>query len=91
MKCKRCPEGRRYAAGSTICRFYGMIIRDDHECTLQRGQEHERNNNYRLEGYAGPAVRENGGWFAGRGEEFLPGSGEREGLYGVEGQEGGEA
>lgn len=91
MICKRCPEGRRYANGSTICRFYGMIIRDDHECTLQRGQEHERNNNYRLEGYAGPAVRENGGWFAGSGEEILPRSGEREGLYGVEGQEGGEA
>ena len=91
MICRRCPEGRRYATGSTVCRFYGMILRDDHECTLERGKAHERNNNYRHEGYDGPKVRENGGWFAGSGQEFLPGPGEREGLFGVEGQEGGEA
>lgn len=33
MKCKNCPEGRRYAAGSILCTWYGMIIREDHECT----------------------------------------------------------
>ena len=91
MKCKRCPEGRRFAQGCTFCRFYGMILPDSHECRQERGKYHERNNHYRLEGYDGPEVQHNGGWFAGRGEEFLPGSGEREGLYGVEGQEGGEA
>ena len=36
MICKRCPEGRTYATGSTFCRFYGMIIRNDHECKLER-------------------------------------------------------
>lgn len=86
MICKRCPEGRRYANGSTICRFYGMIIRDEHECTLKRGQEHERNNNYRHEGYDGPAVRDNGGWFAGGVPEILAGPEEPGGI-----PEGGEA
>ncbi len=84
MICKRCPEGRRYAAGSTICRFYGMILRDDHECTLERGKKHERDKNYRLNGYEGPAVRENSGWFAGGVPELLSESGERGGLYEME-------
>lgn len=35
MKCGRCPEGRQFAKGSTYCRIYGMIIRDDHEGTLE--------------------------------------------------------
>ena len=91
MKCRQCPEGRRFAPGSTFCRCYGMIIRDDHECTLERGRKHERNQNYRLAGYDGPELRENGGWFAGTLPEILPGPGEREGLSGMEGREGGEA
>ena len=84
MICKRCPEGRTYATGSTFCRFYGMIIRNDNECTLNRGKTHEQNGNYRLAGYDGPKVRENGGWFAGGGEDVLSGPGERESLPGME-------
>ena len=84
MKCKRCPEGRRFAAGCTFCRWYGMILPDEHECRQERGRVHERNNNYRHEGYDGPAVRENGGWFAGSGEGVLPGAGEREDVPGGE-------
>ena len=84
MICKRCPEGRTYATGSTFCRFYGMIIRNDHQCTLERGKTHEQNGNYRLAGYEGPRIRENGGWFAGGGEDVLSGPGEREGLPGME-------
>ena len=80
-------EGRKYAEGSVICRFYGMIIRDSHECTLERGRKHERDNNYRLDGYEGPAVRENGGWFAGSGEGVLPDAGERGSLSEMEGRE----
>ena len=84
MKCKRCPEGRRFAAGCTFCRWYGMILPDEHECRQERGRIHERNNNYRHEGYDGPKVRENGGWFAGGLPEVLPGSEERGGLSGME-------
>lgn len=71
MKCKRCPEGRRFTAGCTFCRWYGMILPDEHECRQERGRVHERNNNYRHEGYDGPSVRENGGWFAGGMPEGL--------------------
>ena len=90
MICGRCPDGRRFARGCTYCRFYGMILPDSHECRQERGKYHERNNHYRLEGYDGPEVQHNGGWFAGGGEEILPGSEEREGFYGMEGREGGE-
>lgn len=90
MICKRCPEGRKYAEGSVICRFYGMIIRDSHECTLERGKKHERNNNYRHEGYNGPTVRENGGYFAGGVPEWLD-AGSGSGIpKGEEAEEGGE-
>lgn len=42
MTCGKCPEGRRYAEGSTYCVLYGMIIRDEHECTREGGQRHDR-------------------------------------------------
>ena len=84
MKCRRCPEGRRFAAGCTFCRWYGMILPDEHECRQERGKYHEQNNNFRHEGYDGPTVRENGGWFAGSGEGVLQEPGEREGLPGME-------
>ncbi len=71
MKCKRCPEGRRFAAGCTFCRWYGMILPDEHECRQERGRFHERNNHYRHEGYDGPRLRENGGYFAGGVPEGL--------------------
>ena len=35
MKCKQCPEGRRFASGSVMCLPYGMIIREDHEGTRE--------------------------------------------------------
>ncbi len=87
MKCKRCPEGRRFAAGCTFCRWYGMILPDEHECRQERGRFHERNNNYRHEGYDGPTVRENGGWFAGGLPDVLPDAGERGSLSEMEGRE----
>ena len=42
MKCKDCPDGRRFAVGSTYCVLYGIIIRDEHECTLEGGKRHDR-------------------------------------------------
>ena len=35
MKCKQCPEGRRFARGSVECLLYGFIIREDHEGTRE--------------------------------------------------------
>ena len=42
MKCKECPEGRRFATGSTYCILYGIIISDTHECELEGGRRHDR-------------------------------------------------
>ena len=40
MKCKKCPEGRRFDRGSIECRRYGMIIRADHEGTREGCERH---------------------------------------------------
>ena len=61
-----------------------MILPDEHECRQERGKQHERNYNFRHENYDGPAIRENGGWFAGGVPDVLPGDGERGGLPGME-------
>lgn len=42
MKCKQCPEGRRFARGSVECLLYGFIIREDHEGTREGCKRHER-------------------------------------------------
>lgn len=41
MKCKQCPEGRRFARGSVECPYYGIIIRENHEGTRERCISHE--------------------------------------------------
>ena len=41
MKCRQCPEGRRFARGSVECPYYGIIIREDHEGTRERCISHE--------------------------------------------------
>lgn len=48
MKCKRCPEGRRFAVGSVECPYYGIIIREDHEGTRERCISHENGDLYEL-------------------------------------------
>lgn len=35
MKCRDCMEGKRFAEGAVNCLMYGMIIREDHECTRE--------------------------------------------------------
>ena len=44
MKCKQCPEGRRFARGSIECMLYGMIIRADHEGTREGCERHAGEN-----------------------------------------------
>ena len=51
MKCRSCPEGRRFARGSIECLKYGMIIRADHEGTREGCKENERQQ-LEDEGYA---------------------------------------
>ena len=41
MKCKRCPEGRRFAEDGIYCVMYGMILREEHECRLEGGKRHD--------------------------------------------------
>lgn len=84
MKCKRCPEGRRYAIGSTLCRFYGIIVMDEHECNLERGKMHERNGNYRHEGYNGAEIHDDGGFFIDSLPGVLQEPGERGGISEME-------
>lgn len=35
MICRECRYGRRFAEGSSYCRFYGIIISEAHICTLK--------------------------------------------------------
>ena len=41
MKCRECAEGKQYAEGSVWCIKYGIIIREDHECTREGGRLRE--------------------------------------------------
>ena len=57
MICRNCPEGRRFAAGSRECLLYGIIIREDHECTREGGKRHDRDEDH------GSEQRESAGLF----------------------------
>ena len=81
MKCGECPEGRRFAAGSTYCPVYGMIIRDNHESNRQ-GCEALGNQGGRQRQETGH--REDGGGAADPVPRVVPGSGERADVFGVE-------
>ena len=41
MKCRDCVQARRYSAGAIRCIEYGMILRDDHECTKKGAEQRE--------------------------------------------------
>ena len=65
MKCRECAYAKRYAEETVLCRLYGMIIREDHEC---RGKGVERVGGDEIydpagEGEAG--LQEDGGGAAG--------------------------
>ena len=42
MKCRDCPEGKRMTVRKVMCIPYGMIISAEHECTLEGGRRHDR-------------------------------------------------
>ena len=86
MICKDCPEAKRFAPGSVICLFYGMIIREDHNCTLERGRKHERDGNYRERGENGSGLQEDGRPDTGCVPRVLSGSGECGSIFDAEGR-----
>lgn len=47
MKCKECAEGRRFSEGGVYCVHYGIIIREEHECTREGGRLREGDDDQR--------------------------------------------
>ena len=39
MKCKECAEARRFSTEAVFCVQYGMILSNEHECTLPGAKE----------------------------------------------------
>ena len=60
MKCRDCPEGRRFAKGSVKCLPYGMIIREEHECTLEGGKRHDRAGDHGEDGEGNAEIQKDG-------------------------------
>ena len=58
MKCRECVQGRRFSAESVYCVMYGMIIREDHECTRKGGQRRERDEGDGAEMRGGTEIHE---------------------------------
>lgn len=60
MKCRNCPEGRRFAKGSVNCIRYGMIIRENHECGLEGGRRHDGDQDHGEEKREETGLQEDG-------------------------------
>ena len=41
MRCRECAEARQYMRGSVWCVQYGIILREDHECTREGGKRRD--------------------------------------------------
>jgi hypothetical protein len=92
MKCRECPDGKRFASGSVYCITYGMIIREEYRCLAERRKRHESvggTADLRHGSEDETGLHTDGSGFAGPVPEFLPGSGERKSLSGMEGREEG--
>ena len=50
MICKKCGNAKPFAEGAVICVHYGMIIREDHECTREGWKHESRDDGQRREG-----------------------------------------
>lgn len=42
MKCGKCPDGRRFNQTGIYCTWYGIIMSEKHDCGLERGRQHDR-------------------------------------------------
>ena len=61
MKCRDCAEGRRFSAGAVNCLLYGMIIRENHECTRKGWKRRDEGEGQRGEGEGETEIRGTGG------------------------------
>jgi hypothetical protein len=60
MKCGRCPEGRRFNQTGIYCTWYGIIMSEKHECGLERGRQHDRDDNRGAGQREGTGIQEDG-------------------------------
>ena len=91
MRCRDCPAGRKIRRNDhkcVVCIPYGMILKEDHECQREGWKDFERDEDHRAERGEETGLPEDGGGAAGEVPGVLPEPGKREGLSGVEGQEG---
>jgi len=58
MNCGKCPEGRRFNQTGIYCVYYGIIMNEKHECTLERGLRHERDADNSEEQRTGAEIRQ---------------------------------
>ena len=84
MKCRRCPEGRRFAEGSIYCTLYGMVIREEHEGTREGCLAHEGDPDLLRDSEDGTEIQDKRGGAADGLPGVLPGQQERGSLPGME-------
>ena len=84
MICGECPEGKHYMRGSVYCLLYGIIINEKHICTRDGGNRHDRDGDHSTDGKGTAELQEDSCGAAGSMPVVLSGSGEREGIPGME-------
>lgn len=87
MICRFCPAGRRHTRNGyrcVNCLLYGMVMRENHECTREGWKDYAGYDDHGEESRDGAEIPED----RGRIIEMLPGilseTGEREGIPGME-------
>ena len=64
MKCKYCPAGRRTIRNEhrcVNCLLYGIVMKEDHECTREGWRDYDRYIGQGGEMHGETEVHENGG------------------------------
>lgn len=59
MRCKDCAEGKPIGGNGVLCIQYGIIIGEDHECTLKGGRPREEDDDHGEHGEGESAEAEN--------------------------------
>ena len=90
MTCRDCPAGKRTMRNGhrcVHCLLYGMILKEEHECDREGWKEYDRHKDHSTDSEGTAEIPENSRCAAGQVPVVLPGSGEREGIPGMEGRE----
>lgn len=67
MICGVCPAGKRITRnehGCVRCIVYGMVLKEDHECTREGWKNYDWDQNHRQERETETELPEDGGGFA---------------------------